>query len=100
MFPDPSFWPIYFWTLAGVAISVVLPLIRKNLPRPLVQESRWSRLSRVMKPYVALFCFSALAALLVVAFMQDQLTDWKAALLAGYVADSTLQKIEIPVLTP
>jgi hypothetical protein len=38
--------------------------------------------------------FSLLTALLVVAFTQETLTDWKAALLAGYAWDSTIQKLK------
>ena len=46
-----------------------------------------------IRPYLATVLFSLGAALLVVAFVGDTLTSWKAALLAGYTVDSTLQKI-------
>jgi hypothetical protein len=32
--------------------------------------------------------------MLLVAFLREQLADWRAALLAGYAADSTLQKLK------
>lgn len=51
------------------------------------------RFWQVARPYVVTGLFSVLAALLIVAFMEDQLADWRAELLAGYAWDSTLQKL-------
>jgi hypothetical protein len=44
-------------------------------------------------PYALLGLASLLTALLIVAFVGDQLTNFKAALLAGYAWDSTLQNL-------
>ena len=54
--------------------------------------SKWE----AAKPYVALGIGSMLTALLIMAFAGDSLNTWKAALLAGYAWDSTLQKIVKP----
>ena len=87
-----SFIEIYFWCALGVAISVVLPIIRKNLPTAgkVSTQSTWD----VAKPIVMVGLFSLITALLLVAFLKDQLQDWRAALLAGYAWDSTLQKLK------
>ena len=83
---------IYFSVAAGVAISVILPLIKALLPvagtRALGRQV-WPRI----RPYVATGIFSLLVAVLVVAAMGDKLTSWSAALIAGYTWDSTLQKL-------
>jgi hypothetical protein len=42
--------------------------------------------------------FSLLVALLVLAFMRDKIVDWQSALIAGYLSDSTLQRISQAVL--
>lgn len=83
---------IYFAVALGIAISVILPLIRAKLPKPprhlegaLKPENVW--------PYVATGVFSLIAALLILAAMGDQLDTWGKALIAGYAWDSTLQKI-------
>ena len=77
----------------GVAVSVVLPLIRSWLPRPSSAEAataipRWER----ARPYVATALFSLIVAILIVASVGDTISTWQAAVLAGYAADSTLQK--------
>lgn len=82
---------IYFSVALGVAISVVLPLIRAKLPKPpiaLRDGAYWE----VVSPYVYTGIFSLVAAILVVAAVPDQLASWQTALLAGYMWDSTLQK--------
>jgi hypothetical protein len=82
---------IYLSVAAGVAISVLLPLIRALLPkppRPLRELPSWERI----RPYVVTGIFSLVVALLVVAAMGSQLDTWSKALIAGYLWDSTLQK--------
>ncbi len=82
---------IYLSVALGVAISVLLPVIRAMLPKPpSAQEvgSTWA----AIRPYVATGIFSLIVAVLVVAILGDQLNTWRAALLAGYTSDSTLQK--------
>lgn len=79
---------IYFSVALGVAISVVLPLLRAVLPTPLRNGKKWE----IAKPYVYTGIFSLIAAVLVVAAVPDQLNSWQTAVLAGYMWDSTLQK--------
>jgi hypothetical protein len=83
---------IYLSVTGGIAISVILPLIRALLPKPpaaLRGQVNWER----MRPFVATGVFSLVVALLVVAVMGDRLESWSTALLAGYTWDSTLQKL-------
>ena len=90
---------IYFAVALGVAISVVLPLIRSVLPKPpsaLQGKTYW----QIAKPYVYTGIFSLIVAVLVVAAMRDQLDSWQAAVLAGYMWDSTLQKATTGNLQP
>lgn len=86
-----QFWTIYLWCVAGIVISIVLPILRAMLPKPPTAAAAVS-LWQTVKPFVVVGLFSALAASLIVAFAGDNL-DWKSALLAGYAWDSTLQRI-------
>jgi hypothetical protein len=93
-----EYWDIYLWVALGVVISVVLPILRELIPKPSGGVTAGvsgflPRLWAAAKPYLALMLFSLIVALLIVAMIQDQLGDWRAALLAGYTADSTLQKV-------
>ena len=45
------------------------------------------------KPYIIILIFSLVSAILIVAYIGDTLTDWRAALLAGFSWDSLIQKI-------
>ena len=89
---------IYGFCALGVGISIVLPVLRQALPKPKGTTAGVSallpRFWTFAKPYLATGIFSLLVALLLVAFLREQLTDWRAALLAGYAADSTLQKLK------
>ncbi|MCO8146613.1 hypothetical protein NHN26_15445 [Rhodovulum tesquicola] len=93
----PEFLELYPWVVLGVAISILLPVLRKALPQPEGKaaglEGVLPRVWRVARPYLALGLFSCLAGLIVLAALADQITQWNAALLAGYAADSTLQKL-------
>jgi hypothetical protein len=85
-----SFFETYLVVVVGILISVVLPILRKLLiPTPGDPRGLWDRI----KLYVLWGIFSLLTALLVVAFLGNTLSDWKAALIAGYAWDSTMQKI-------
>ncbi len=92
-----SFWEIYFFVALGVAVSVVLPILRKNLPHIAGQGeslSVWLRkLWSEAKQYVLIGVFSLVVALLLVAAFGDAIKDWRAAILIGYAQDSTLQKM-------
>ena len=81
----------YLYTVLGILVSVVLPLLRKLLPSKL----RYSVESIDWKTYVAVGAFSFLTAILVVAFGGDEVASWAwyTAVLAGYAWDATLQKI-------
>ncbi len=83
---------IYLSVAGGVAISVILPVLRALLPRPpktLAVVDRWERI----RPYVATGLFSLIVAVLIVAAMGSRLDSWSTALIAGYTWDSTLQKL-------
>lgn len=86
------FLEIYMFCVGGILISIVLPILRKSLPGGGLTERR--ELWKFAKPFLIVGGFSLLTALLVVAFSGDSLSEWKAALLAGYAWDSTLQKMK------
>ena len=79
---------IYGSVIAGIIISVILPILRGLLPKPpeALQGKDW------WKPYLYTGLFSMIAGLLVVAAVGEQLDSWQTALLAGYMWDSTIQK--------
>lgn len=93
-------WTMYPWVILGVAISVVLPIVRHALPATpsgaleAAAPPVWVRIWREARPYLALGLFSCIVGLLVLAAMGEQILDWRAALLAGYASDSTLQKLK------
>lgn len=94
---------IYLWCLMGIVVSVILPVlwtyVRARFPSPGSPETNAKNAAQaiafweVVRPYAALGAASALTALLLLAFLGDSLTDPKAAMLAGYAWDSTLQKL-------
>jgi hypothetical protein len=84
---------LYLFVALGVAVSVVLPLVRAFLPKPGLARARAQARWVQARPYVATAVFSLIVGLLVVAFLGDTIHTWQSALLAGYTADSTLQKI-------
>jgi hypothetical protein len=92
-----GFLHTYLLVAVGIVISVVLPILRQYFPKatnPAVAEE--SKMWPIAKPYVALGIGSLLTSILIMAFAGDSLNSWKAALLAGYAWDSTLQKIVKP----
>lgn len=89
---------IYFWCLVGIAISAVLPSLWAYVritfpagpaPKGFDTPAYWD----LLRPYAGLAAASALTALLLIAFLGDALVDPRAAILAGYAWDSTLQKL-------
>jgi len=86
------FWYVYMFSVFGILISIALPILRESIPGGKLRG--FAELWEIIKPYLVIGLFSLLTALLVVAFTQGTLTDWKAALLAGYAWDSTIQKLK------
>jgi hypothetical protein len=82
------FWSAYLLVALGIAISMVLPVLRALIPAPppLVP-------ARPTGPYLAVGAVSLLTAVLVLAFNDGQFSSPYTALLAGYAWDSTLQKV-------
>ncbi|MFY9822499.1 MAG: hypothetical protein WAM82_14030 [Thermoanaerobaculia bacterium] len=85
---------IYLAVTLGVAVSIALPLIRPLIPKPpatktFASNNWWA----FAKPYLITGVFSLVVALILVAFLGETLDTWQKAFLAGYTADSTLQKI-------
>jgi len=85
---------IYLAVALGVAVSIVLPLIRPLLPKPpaakaAIATDMWA----FAKPYLITGIFSLVVALILVAFLGETIDTWQKAFLAGYTADATLQKI-------
>jgi hypothetical protein len=100
-----SYWQVYLWCALGIVVSVLLPVIweavHRYFPPPAarilgIRTAMVPSVANVWnaaKPYILLGVASLITALLIVAFVGDQLIDFKAALLAGYAWDSTLQKL-------
>jgi hypothetical protein len=93
-----AFVHTYLTIALGIVISVLLPILRQFFPKPPNVAAAADSISRwqAAKPYLALGLGSLLTSLLIMAFAGDSLSTWKAALLAGYAWDSTLQKIVKP----
>ncbi len=88
-----SFVETYLIVAAGVSISVILPIVRQQYPKPIAPLTRL----KVAKPYIFVGIGSLITALLIVVYMGDSLTTAKAALIAGFTADSILQKMVVPM---
>jgi hypothetical protein len=94
---QPTHLELYFATAVGVLVSVVLPLIRPLLPKPdaterLTAPSFW----KVVSPYLATGLFSLVVACLITAYVNSTGQSFEniySAFIAGYLADSTLQKL-------
>lgn len=89
---------IYGRCVLGIVISVVLPplwaVVRQRFPADgATPKGLAADIWDITRPYLALGAASALTALLLVAFLGDNLVDPRAAILAGYAWDSTLQKL-------
>ena len=95
----------YLWCTLGIVISVLLPIVweavRRYFPKPVVMGQMEARYEaavlaiafwRIVAPYLILGIASLVTALLIVALGGETLRDYRAALLAGYAWDSTLQK--------
>ncbi len=91
-----GFWQAYGYVALGIAVSLVLPILRAMLPAPPSPKALFVGLWPKASPYVIIGMVSLVAALLVLAVVEDPFTDWKSALLAGYMWDSTLQKLGKP----
>ncbi|HEX9698857.1 MAG TPA: hypothetical protein VGD06_05295 [Acidobacteriota bacterium] len=80
---------IYLSVAMGIAISVVLPLIRAFLPKP-PRTFRESATWATFRPHVATGVFSLVVAVLIVAFVGEQPDTFQKALIAGYTWDATV----------
>lgn len=91
----------YFWCAVGIAASVLLPILWATLyryfPKPKKYATRISAKAidsfwKAIKPYLTLGVASLITALVIVVIFGDNLSDYRAAFLAGYAWDSTLHK--------
>ena len=85
---------VYLWCVAGIVISVVLPISSALLPKP-IGRSLAAGLMPEIRPYLTTGVFALLAALVLMAAAGQGATDWTSgqALMVGYCWDSTLQKL-------
>lgn len=90
----------YFGCVIGIVISIVLPILRALLPKPPSAAAAPPKflvaLWNYAKPYLVVGVFSVLTAFLIIALTGDTVKGFKAGLLAGYLWDSTLQKLGKP----
>jgi len=92
------FLGIYPYVVLGIVISVILPILKKALPKPppeskYAKQSVGKRIWPIAKPYVIIGVVSLVIGVLVVAISGDALEDWTTALMAGFTWDSILQKV-------
>jgi hypothetical protein len=81
----------YWFCVLGILISIVLPILRHLLPKPIPLVAgvpAWKR-------YTGIGLFSLITAVVIVALGKGSVSNWfwYDALLAGYAWDSTLQKV-------
>lgn len=89
--PVPSPWLIYLLAALGVAVSVVLPIVRAYLPKPPATLRR--RGLQPLSPYLATGVFSLIVAGMIVLWYGAENLDPRTAFFAGYAIDATLQKM-------
>jgi hypothetical protein len=82
------FWQAYLLVTLGIAISIVLPVLRALIPVPPPLAP-----GGPARPYLVVGAVSLLTAVLIMAFNNGQFSSPYTALLAGYAWDSTLQKL-------
>jgi uncharacterized membrane protein len=87
----------YGYAVVGILISIVLPILRKQLPSTFGATALVPAniAAASVKTYIIVGIFSLLTAILIVAFGGSAVSTWEwyTAVLAGYAWDSTLQKI-------
>jgi len=97
-----SFLQAYIACAGGIVLSIIIPVLAKAVREQfntggtaelsglnIIARAIW----RIVRPYVVLGVFSLAVALLIIAFTGETLRTWQTALIAGYLWDSTLQKI-------
>ena len=97
------FLQTYIPCAGGIVLSILIPVLSKTVrdtfgpprkPAMLGERAGFFNFAwQHIEPYVKLGLFSLCVALLIVAVSGDTLKTWQAALIAGYLWDSTLQKI-------
>ena len=86
----------YLWVALGIALSVLIPIVKAALPVATPRAEPVDVWPFVRK-YGVIGIFSLLVAILIVAFSKEAIDDkWGLAVIAGYAWDSTLQKISGP----
>ena len=102
-----SFWQAELACASGVVLSILIPVlaktVRSDFPSPpdkrlhgftpLGLFALLRPLWPALRPYAILAVFSLAVSLLIVTLLGDKLATWRVALIAGYLWDSTLQKI-------
>ena len=96
-----TFWEAYGPCAGGVILSALIPSLSRSVrqyfvlggPAGVARSHLLKVVWKNVKPYATLGAFSLAVSILIVAFLGDKLTSWQTALLAGYLWDSTLQKI-------
>jgi hypothetical protein len=118
-----TFWETYPYCAVGVILSIIIPVLSKvvkeaikewdrsgpppglhALPQPKgitgIIPRAFGAIARgiriiwpTIRPYVIIGAFSLAVAMVIIAFIGDKLGTWQEALIAGYLWDSTIQKI-------
>lgn len=93
-----GFIETYLFVVLGIIISIILPILRKGIPKEKGTENEnlkiTKRLSGIAKPYLTVMAFSMVTALIILAILGESFEqqDWRVILWAGYTWDSLMQK--------
>ena len=103
---DWSLLKIYGFIVIGIIISVIIPILRKLLPKPPAEvlsaiktatrkePTFWTIFFEAARPYFYLAIFSIVTAVIVLAYLGSSAYGiaWSSAVIYGFTWDSIVQK--------
>jgi hypothetical protein len=88
---------VFLWIVAGIILSISVPVAVRTLkPKPELQGVRKSWFVRILLPYLQYAVASMVLGFLTLAVVKyngGHFGSWPEALMAGYLWDSTIQKL-------
>ena len=89
---------VFLWIVVGVLLSVIVPVAVRTLrPKTEAEGLADNSFFNTLKPYLKYGFASVVVGfltLVVVKYTGGQFSSWPQALMAGYLWDSTIQKIK------
>jgi len=93
---DPLPWHSLWHVSEGIAASLAISILARLLPLPhrlTIHSNLGLTVWRVARPYVGMTAISLLLAIVALAFGEIRDLAWYDAMMAGYAADATMQKL-------